>query len=219
MGSRSPAGYPAWMVLQAFYLFFSYLVGAIPTGLVATTLAGREDPRGLGSGNIGATNVARVAGPRLGLVTLAGDMGKGLFPTLGALCLYGHDMATGVAVLVVLGHCWPVTLEFRGGKGVATAAGALAALAPYATLAAVLVWGAVTALTRRSSLGGLAAAFSIAPLTVFLADDLTWVAVVVGAIVLVRHKANIERLLKGTERPMHFVAHDDAGSGSAEPST
>ncbi|NCP78361.1 MAG: acyl-phosphate glycerol 3-phosphate acyltransferase, partial [Desulfuromonadales bacterium] len=115
-----------------FFLLATYLIGAIPTGLVLTRLAGGADVRTAGSGNIGATNVYRVAGRTLGILTLAGDCLKGVLPLLAAISLFqlSQPQIALVGVTAFLGHCYPVYLGFKGGKGVATALGVLLVLSP-----------------------------------------------------------------------------------------
>ena len=174
-----------------------YLVGAVPVGVLVARAVGAEDPRGAGSGNVGATNVTRVAGRRAGLVTLAGDAGKGALPVLlAAGCGLGPSGQALVGVAAVVGHVFPVTLGWSGGKGVATGGAVFLVLAPVATLAAVLVYAAAFAATRTSSVGSLAGAATLlvgltvggAALPVLLA------ALAVVALVVVRHRDNIRRL-------------------------
>jgi glycerol-3-phosphate acyltransferase PlsY len=179
----------------------AYLLGSIPSGYIVGTLAG-VDIRNAGSGNIGATNVARIVGKRLGLLTLLADTAKGYVPVLVALRLGVSPAAVGlVAIAAFLGHLYPVFLRFRGGKGVATAFGALLAIAPGATLILVGVFAVVVLLGRRISLGSIAAALA-APLALWWVTGRP-VFVATGAVlailVIVRHRDNIKRLLAGTE--------------------
>jgi len=190
------------VILQGFYLLLCYLLGALPTGPILAALTGVTDPRTAGSGNIGATNMARVNGRALGAATLAGDVAKGLLPALGALALYGPITASLAALFAVLGHCFSIYLELRGGKGVATSAGALLALAPWATLLAIGVWALVFAASRRSSLAGLAGAVAIPFLCLALNPPMIPVSMVIGAIVIARHSGNIQRLIAGEEKPI-----------------
>jgi glycerol-3-phosphate acyltransferase PlsY len=190
----------------------AYLLGSIPWGLVLTRLSGSADIRRHGSGNIGATNVARVAGPLLGLATLGGDVFKGWLPVTLAFHLdvppaAAAPYAVALALLAVLGHMFPVYTRWRGGgKGVATAAGGFFALAPLAVLIAVGVFGLVMTLTRRVSAGSLAAVAAL-PIAVF---GITGSAVYgIGAamaavLIFVRHADNIRRLRAGTEPPFRF---------------
>ncbi len=181
-------------------LMLAYLLGAVPAGVAVSALAGGVDPRGAGSGNPGATNVARLNGWGPGGVTLALDLLKGLLPTALALALAGPGVAAVAGIAAVLGHCFPVYLAFRGGKGVATAAGVMLVLAPPALLGAALIWGLAFALWRRSSLAALIAASALPPLCFLLGTGATWVALAVAGVVLLRHRANIQRLLDGSEQ-------------------
>jgi acyl phosphate:glycerol-3-phosphate acyltransferase len=181
-----------------------YLLGSIPWGLLLTRAGKGVDVRTQGSGNIGATNVARVAGLRLGLVVLALDAGKGAAAAaLTQALLPGRSGVAAVAGLAAFaGHVAPVWLGFRGGKGVATALGVLAVLVPAAALAGVVVYALVFGLTRTSSLGSLLAgpaaiaAASVLPGT-RLAVGLT---VVLYAAILWTHRGNIRRLVRRVER-------------------
>jgi acyl phosphate:glycerol-3-phosphate acyltransferase len=186
----------------------SYLMGSIPFGLILARLFGDSDIRSSGSGNIGATNVARVAGPLPGVLTLALDAGKGWL----AVWLAGYIMHAEAAVMVVsgfaavLGHCFPVWLNFRGGKGVATAAGIFAALCPEALVAALILFALVVWFWRYVSLGSLAAAAAI-PLLVYLLwaphfappNIVTVGSLAIAVLVLYQHRSNIGRLARGEE--------------------
>src|SRR5688572_28150575 len=133
-------------------LILGYLFGSIPFGLVVTRLAGAPDIRGIGSGNIGATNVLRTGRKSLAAVTLLGDMLKGTAAVLVAAALWGRSASLAAAFGAVLGHVFPVWLGFRGGKGVATYIGVLLGVAWPAVIAFAAIWAAVAAATRYSSL-------------------------------------------------------------------
>jgi glycerol-3-phosphate acyltransferase PlsY len=198
-------------------LLLAYLLGSIPWGLVLTRLFAIADIRRHGSGNIGATNVARVAGPVLGLATLVGDFVKGWAPV--ALASYldlppaGAELyAAALALLAVLGHLFPVYTRLRGGgKGVATAAGGFAALAPLAVLIALVVFVLVLALTRRVSAGSLAAAAALPPAVLSTTGSAVFCAgaVMAATLIFIRHAGNIRRLLAGTEPPFRLGAKPD----------
>ena len=191
------------MVLAAFYLLLTYLMGALPSGLILTALYTDVDPRQQGSGNIGATNIARTAGKALAGVTLLLDLLKGLLPVLGGLWLFEESWMRGAVVLAaVIGHCWPVYLEFKGGKGVATSAGGLLGLLPIPTLGAAAVWAGLFALTKRSSLAALGATLALQGLAWWLAPELLWLTLALAVVLLIRHKDNIQRLARGTEKPL-----------------
>ena len=183
-----------------------YLLGSVPFGLVLTRLAGLGDIRAIGSGNIGATNVLRTGSKTLAVATLAFDIGKGVVAVLIAR-QFGPAATDIAALCVVLGHMFPVWLKFHGGKGVATAAGVFLAYAWPVGLAAVLTWILVAAIWRYSSLAALFAALS-APAWAWLLglrDDGSMVLVlVIALLVVLRHHANIRRLLDGTESKISF---------------
>lgn len=191
----------------ALGLGLAYLVGAVPVGFLVARLFGVADIRRWGSGNIGATNVLRVAGRAAAAVTLAADVLKGYLATLAGVAAAAPEPAAvpaltaGCALAAVVGNCWPVFLRFRGGKGVATGLGALLRLAPLATLPAAAVWVAVTAMFRYVSLGSLTAAACVPVGALLLGEP----GVVVGGtaavalLVVLRHHANIARLLAGRE--------------------
>jgi acyl phosphate:glycerol-3-phosphate acyltransferase len=195
----------------------AYLLGSIPWGLVLTRLFAIADIRRHGSGNIGATNVARVAGPVLGLATLAGDFLKGWAPV--ALASYldlpqavAELYAASLALLAVLGHLFPVYTRLQGGgKGVATAAGGFAALAPLAVLITLVVFLLVMALTRRVSAGSLAAAAALPPAVLSTTGSAVFCAgaVIAATLIFIRHAGNIRRLLAGTEPPFRLGAKPD----------
>ena len=182
------------------FVLFTYLFGAVPTGPILATLYADVDITAEGSGNIGATNVHRVLGPRFGLATLFGDLAKGCVPVL--LAPYVSEW-TGypsvVAVAAFAGHCWPAYLEFKGGKGVATAAGALMALAPFVALLTAGAWMMTFLLWRRSSLAALVAGVSLPILCLWLRSDLIITALILMVGLFHRHRANIMRLVRGEE--------------------
>jgi glycerol-3-phosphate acyltransferase PlsY len=184
-------------------LLLVYLVAAIPTGVVLPRLMGLEDVRSKGSGNIGATNVYRVAGKLPGILTLLGDILKGFLPLLAVkLWLAPTTLQLGAAgVVAILGHCYPVYLRFKGGKGVATAVGIFLVLDPPALLGGCLVFLAVVALSRYISLGSVAAAVTVPLLTVLLSRPLPMMlsACAIGTLIVWRHRDNLQRLLAGTE--------------------
>lgn len=186
---------------------FAYLLGSVPWGVVLTRAFASADVRRQGSGNIGATNVARVAGPALGLATLAADVLKGFVPVVLAAGLMAEGIEaeiyrTVVALLAFAGHLFPVFTRFRGGgKGVATAGGGFLALAPEALLIALAVFLAVATLTRRVSAGSLAA-FAALPVAAYLTTHsvaLSAGAGVAAVFIFMRHAGNIARLIAGTE--------------------
>lgn len=180
-------------------LVFGYLLGSIPFGLLLTRAAGLGDVRKIGSGNIGATNVLRTGNKKLAAATLLLDALKGTAAVLIAGYL-GPDQALIAGLGAFLGHLYPVWLGFRGGKGVATYLGVLVAVAWQGALVFAAAWLAVAFLTRYSSLAALVAAVAV-PVALYLLGfgRAAELFVLLSLIVFVKHRANIRRLLSGTE--------------------
>jgi acyl phosphate:glycerol-3-phosphate acyltransferase len=176
-----------------------YLLGSLPFGLLLTRLAGYGDIRQIGSGNIGATNVLRAGSKGTAALTLLLDLAKGWAAVVIGEA-WGEDAALVAAGCVIIGHMFPVWLGFRGGKGVATALGVLLALAWPVALGAVLVWLLTALALHYSSLAALVAAVVAAVLAPFVAEGAT-AAVIAGIalLIILRHHANIRRLMAGTE--------------------
>nr|WP_226782963.1 glycerol-3-phosphate 1-O-acyltransferase PlsY [Oceaniglobus trochenteri] len=177
-----------------------YLLGAVPFGMVMARLFGLGDLRQIGSGNIGATNVLRTGHRPAAFLTLVLDSGKGAIAVLLARWLAGEEAALFAGFAAFLGHCYPVYLGFRGGKGVATFLGTVLALAWPVGLAACATWAVCAALFRFSSLAALAAA-ALAPLVALAMGKgaLALMLVAMAALIFLRHSANIARLRAGTE--------------------
>jgi len=198
---------------EAWILAAAYLLGSIPFGIVLTRIRGAGDLRKSGSGNIGATNVARVAGPLAGILTLALDASKGAAAVLLAE-RYTNGSAmwmTLAALAALLGHCFPVWLRFKGGKGVAPALGVFAVLSPLAALAALTLFVVVVAYGRYVSLGSITAAAAMPLLIYFLwapphAPPLIVTAgtFAASALIIWKHDANIQRLVQGDEPRFSF---------------
>jgi glycerol-3-phosphate acyltransferase PlsY len=179
-----------------------YLLGSVPFGIVVSKCVGAPDPRTVGSRNIGFTNVLRVSGKRAGLLTLLGDMGKGwLVGWLAANVIEPEVWVLGVAVSPILGHLFSIFLGFRGGKGVATAIGAVGGVAPLVGLSLIVIWLLTAALWRYSSGAALAAFCSLPILAVLAAKSMAFVVFtgVVSCLILSRHTGNVARLWQGTE--------------------
>jgi len=184
-------------------LIIAYLIGAIPTGVLLTRTAGIGDIRQAGSGNIGATNVYRVGGRRLGLLTLIGDALKGALPVLYAITLahFTPGQTALIAAAAFLGHCYPIYLGFKGGKGVATALGIYLILSPPAVLCALLAFAFILWKWRYVSLASISAA-AVMPFLVLLFEvsvPLFAASLFISSMVVFRHRENIERLREGTE--------------------
>jgi acyl phosphate:glycerol-3-phosphate acyltransferase len=179
-----------------------YVLGSVPTGLLVGRAFG-VDVRKVGSGNIGMANVLRAAGRWPAVLTMIGDILKGLFPVLLARTLTGNAWVLAlVALAAVVGHCWPVFLRFKGGKGVATGAGTSIGLAPLVGLGLFAFWWVVVLSSRYTSLGAIAV-MVVSPFAFWLSGQpLPYVLYTLagGALVLWRHRENARALLRGTER-------------------
>ena len=186
----------------------AYLLGSIPSGVVVARLRGGIDPRQEGSGNIGATNVLRTLGPKAALMTLLGDILKGLLPVLAARLLLppGSSWIYAVAAAAIVGHDFSFLLRFKGGKGVATTIGALLALNPAVAGMCILSWLAVVSVTRYSSAGALVAAFLSPVYAVLFTDGKGMVVfcLAAGSLLVYLHRENIGRLASGTEKRISF---------------
>lgn len=187
------------------WLLASYLVGAIPTSFLLSRFLAGIDLRQHGSGNLGATNLYRVLGWKYAIPAAAVDIAKGAIPVL----MFAPQVSTsqlfalGCGVAAILGHVFSVFVGFKGGKGVATAAGVMLGLAPLALTAVAVVWALLVRLTGYVSVASIAAA-ALLPLAVYLLEDTTspallWIAAAIAAGVIILHRHNIQRLVKGTE--------------------
>jgi glycerol-3-phosphate acyltransferase PlsY len=189
----------------------AYLVGSISFAMVASWIFRLPDPRSYGSGNPGATNVLRSGRKVAALVTLIGDTAKGLVAVLlarhfASVFGFGDGTIAAAGVAVFLGHLYPLYFGFKGGKGVSTALGVLLGLSPWVALTGLLVFVGVVALSRYVSLASVAAAVAVAlasPIQLG-SSPYTGAIVIIAALVVWRHRANIARLLSGTERKLNF---------------
>jgi glycerol-3-phosphate acyltransferase PlsY len=205
--------YPALATLAA------YLIGSLSFAVIVSQLMGLNDPRTYGSGNPGATNVLRSGNKAAAVLTLLLDALKGFVPVLVVKLYgapYGLDEGTLalVAIAAFLGHLWPVFFHFKGGKGVATAAGVLLGLNPWLGLATLATWIIIAAFTRYSSLAALVAAV-FAPfyqVLIWGGGPIAVAVFVMGALLVWRHRANIQKLLNGTESKLGQKA---AGAAAA----
>ena len=183
-------------------LIFAYLSGSIPTGVILAKAFSNVDPRTQGSKNIGATNIYRTAGKKLGVLTLLGDILKGLIPVVIARgALESHFWVGAVALAAFLGHLYPIFLKFKGGKGIATGLGAFLALAPLSAILSLLVFLAAVYKWRYISLGSLTATAAFPIFLALLNPHHIYIpfAVIIGVLIFYRHRENIERLLGGRE--------------------
>lgn len=182
----------------------SYLLGSLPTSWIVVKLVKGQDLRKLGSGNLGATNLYRQLGWRWAVPAAVIDVAKGVVPVLvfGPRAGGGEIMALLLGITAVLGHVFSLFVNFKGGKGVATGAGVLIGLAPWAALVAVVIWAVIVKVTGYVSLGSVVAAAALVPALWLLYPDrrdLVWPFALLALMIIVLHRANIQRLLKGTE--------------------
>jgi glycerol-3-phosphate acyltransferase PlsY len=186
-----------------FIALFGYLFGSIPTGVLLTRFFSKVDPRKVGSKNIGATNIFRTAGKTLGILTLVGDILKGMIPIGIAIQFNVSDLWIAIVGLSsFLGHIFPIFLGFRGGKGVATALGVYVVISPVAVFIEFLVFAGIVWRWRYISLGSISCATTIPILIAFFRSDSQAyfiLSVIIAALILYRHQSNISRLLQGTE--------------------
>jgi len=182
------------------WALIGYLIGSIPSGVIIARLMGLGNLREIGSGNIGATNVLRTGSKKAAASTLLLDAGKGLAAVWLALIFVEPDVAQAAGFAAMLGHCFPIWLRFRGGKGVATFFGVIFALAWPVGLVAAITWLGVAAVFRISSLAALSASVS-APIAAYLGGmpNILFLMVCLWALIFLRHRANIQRLLDGAE--------------------
>lgn len=192
----------------------AYLAGTLPTAALVCRRYGL-DPTQEGSGNPGASNVYRLAGARAGLTVLVVDVAKGALPAFAGAYLGGPELAVVAGALAVLGHCFPITRRLRGGKGVATAGGLLLAVEPLLALGAALVWAALARGLHRASVASLVAVLGTLGALVALKRPAVEVGVfaAVVAVIVLRHRANLARLVRGEERAISPGSHVQASSG------
>jgi glycerol-3-phosphate acyltransferase PlsY len=193
------------MPAAVLWLLASYFVGAIPTSYLLSRLFAGIDLRQHGSGNLGATNLYRVLGWKYAIPAAVVDIAKGAIPVLifAPQVSDSELFALGCGVVAILGHVFSVFVGFKGGKGVATAAGVMLGLAPLALGVSAVVWALLVRLTGYVSVGSIVAA-AVLPVAVYLLEDSTspallWIATAIAAGVILLHRRNIQRLLKGTE--------------------
>jgi acyl phosphate:glycerol-3-phosphate acyltransferase len=194
--------------MSLVYIVGAYLLGSIPVGVVLSKLKG-QDPRKAGSGNIGATNVMRTAGKGIGILTLAGDILKGLLPTWFAIAQGQTAIVVATCGLAAFaGHLWPIYLRFKGGKGVATALGLFLALKPAIIPILFAVFLVVLLKWRYVSLGSLVGT-ALTPLLLLLFGspvEYIVVSLIVGLLIYYKHRDNIKRLLAGTEHAFRAIS-------------
>ena len=215
------------LIPYCLIFFISYMLGAIPWAFIIGKCAG-IDIRDHGSGNIGATNARRVLGKKIGIICFVLDFLKGLLPVLIVKCLIQYNVlhVTDIAIILtafasVIGHMWPVYLQFKGGKGVSTIAGILLAIAPWSLLIGAILWGVVFCSSRYVSLASIVSATSF-PLSTFvlskfniyvLSVNLQIMLSFIALLIIFRHTSNIKRLFNGTENK--FIKKEIPNAGSS----
>jgi glycerol-3-phosphate acyltransferase PlsY len=184
-------------------VLLSYLIGAVPFGLFFGKIFSNIDVRSVGSGNIGATNVLRAAGKKAAVMTLLADCVKGYLPVLAVKFIFHDDAITGLTgAAAIIGHNYPIYLDFKGGKGVATSFGVVLAAAPWIGVACLITWLVAARIWRYSSLSALIA-FALFPVITVItypgSRPLGLLSLFVFGMIYYRHRENIKRLLAGTE--------------------
>lgn len=188
------------LVVLLLWALLGYLAGSVPFGVVVSRIMGLGNLREIGSGNIGATNVLRTGSKPAAIATLVLDAAKGAVALLIARAVAGEDAAQLAALTAMVGHCYPVWLKFKGGKGVATFLGILLALAWPVGLACCIIWLAAAALSRMSSVGGIVSAAASSILVVLLGYGTGYLlCAALTALVIWRHRGNLSRIRAGTE--------------------
>ena len=191
-------------MVSIFALICSYLLGSIPMGLLLTRIAGKGDLRKVGSGNIGATNVMRVGGLRLAGLTWLLDMAKTIAAVFLGVALGGVGLGAWCGFAAVVGHCYPVWLRFKGGKGISSLFGLLLAISPVSFLTCAAMWLIVALSSGFSSLGAVVV-FCFMPVLGFcILNVVGYAFLAVGLLCLWRHRENISRLVRGTESKIQW---------------
>lgn len=193
---------------EVLIILLCYLIGSIPFSYLFTRLLTKQDIRQRGSGNVGATNVLRTSGVNAAIPALAGDLLKGMAAALIGKYAGGQFLILTCSVAAVIGHCYPVFLKFRGGKGVATAAGVILVLLPPVLLMLLLSFVAISALTRYVSLASVSVAVLFPILTIIWTKSWPYfiMSLIIASVVIYRHRGNINRLRKGIEPKLNDPA-------------
>jgi acyl phosphate:glycerol-3-phosphate acyltransferase len=207
-----PLGGPAYWLPYAIAFVVAYLIGSVPFGVILTRLGGAGDLRQIGSGNIGATNVLRTGRKGLALATLVFDILKGALPVWLGYRFFGPDIAVVAGLGAVVGHCFPVWLKFRGGKGVATACGVVATLTPLVAVIVLALFIAIAWLTRYVSLASILAAAAAGPVAFWLGHfQPGQLYLALALLIVIKHAGNIRRLLRGEESKLGGASRPTSG--------
>ncbi|MCX7770932.1 MAG: glycerol-3-phosphate 1-O-acyltransferase PlsY [Proteobacteria bacterium] len=196
------------IIIDIVFVIFSYLLGSVPTGVIISRYFFNVDIQKVGSGNIGATNVARTLGKKVGILTLIGDALKGVIPII-LVRLYepyplNQPLIFFCALGAFLGHLFPIYLKFKGGKGVATALGIFLMLFPFQTMLSAIVFFIIVYFSRYVSLGSISASIVMPILVSFRAQNTYQIAlsIIISLLIIIKHKDNIHRLLEGRENKL-----------------
>lgn len=196
------------IIIYPIIVVLAYLIGSLSAAIITCKIMNLPDPRTTGSNNPGATNVLRIGGKKAAIFTLIGDLLKGLIPVVIVKLIFPNEslLIALTALAAFLGHLFPIFFQFKGGKGVATALGCIIGLNLWVALCAFGVWLAIFLPTRISSLSALTAAV-VAPIFLWLFDASASVVIaiiIMDILLIIRHKENIQRILKGEEKKMSF---------------
>ncbi len=191
-------------MIYLIWIFISYLLGSIPMGLILTKLAGKGDLRKVGSGNIGATNVMRVGGLRMAGAVWILDMLKAIIAVVVGRYLAGDAFGAWCGFVAIVGHCYPIWLKFKGGKGISSLFGVLLAVSPMSFVVCGIEWLTVALVSGISSLGAVVV-FCLIPILGFVISmQVGWAFLAIGLLCMWRHRENIRRLVRGSESSIEW---------------
>ena len=191
-------------MIYLIWIFISYLLGSIPMGLILTKLAGKGDLRKVGSGNIGATNVMRVGGLRMAGAVWILDMVKAIIAVVVGRYLVGDAFGAWCGFVAIVGHCYPIWLKFKGGKGISSLFGVLLAVSPMSFVVCGIEWLTVALVSGISSLGAVVV-FCLIPILGFVISmQVGWAFLAIGLLCMWRHRENIRRLVRGSESSIEW---------------
>ena len=191
-------------MIYIFSIIISYLLGSIPMGLLLTKLAGKGDLRKVGSGNIGATNVMRVGGLRMAGAVWLLDMFKAIIAVVVGRYLAGDAVGAWCGFVAIVGHCYPIWLKFKGGKGISSLFGVLLAVSPISFVVCGIEWLTVALVSGISSLGAVVV-FCLIPILGFVISmQVGWAFLAIGLLCMWRHRENIRRLVRGSESSIEW---------------